>query len=125
MERGVLACLLVRRCHLSHHGILVEHGSDGTVFGKEFAHHGWHFHIIPGGGEANVAVSLANYGHEAVFVSKLPKYEIRQITVNALRRYGVDTRYIVRGGRPCLADPNVSASQRQCVYAVETSRLDL
>ena len=98
MERGVLACLLVRRCRLSHHGILVERGSDGTVFGKEFARHGWHFHIIPGGGEANVAVSLANYGHEAVLVSKLPKYEIRQITVNALRRYGVDTRYIVRGG---------------------------
>ena len=31
------------------------------------------FRIIPGGGEANVAVSLANYGHEAYFVSKLPK----------------------------------------------------
>ena len=125
MKRGVLACLLVRRCRLSQHGILMERGSDGTVFGKEFARHGWHIHIIPGGGEANVAVSLANYGHEAVFVSKLPKHEIRQITVNALRHYGVDTRYIVRGGRLCLADPNVSASQRQCVYAVETSRLDL
>ena len=57
-----------------------------------------HFRIIPGGGEANVAVSLANYGHEAVFVTKLPKHEIGQIAVNALRRYGVDTRYIVRGG---------------------------
>ena len=32
--------------------------------------------IIPGGGEANVAVSLANYGHDAYFVSKLPKHEI-------------------------------------------------
>lgn len=57
-----------------------------------------HFRIIPGGGEANVAVSLANYGHEAYFVSKLPKHEIGQIAVNALRRYGVDTRYIARGG---------------------------
>lgn len=57
-----------------------------------------HFRIIPGGGEANVAVSLANYGHEAFFVSKLPKHEIGQIAVNALRRYGVDTRYIARGG---------------------------
>ena len=56
------------------------------------------FRIIPGGGEANVAVSLANYGHEAVFVTKLPQHEIGQIAVNALRRYGVDTRYIVRGG---------------------------
>ena len=56
------------------------------------------FRIIPGGGEANVAISLANYGHEAFFVSKLPKHEIGQIAVNALRRYGVDTRYVARGG---------------------------
>lgn len=57
-----------------------------------------HLRIIPGGGEANVAVSAANYGHEAYFVSKLPKHEIGQIAVNALRRYGVDTRFIARGG---------------------------
>ena len=57
-----------------------------------------HFRIIPGGGEANVAVSLANYGHEALFVSKVPAHEIGQIAVNAMRRYGVDTRYMVRGG---------------------------
>jgi 2-dehydro-3-deoxygluconokinase len=57
-----------------------------------------HFRIIPGGGEANVAVSLANYGHEAFFVSRLPQHEIGQIAVNALRRYGVHTDYIVRGG---------------------------
>ena len=56
------------------------------------------FRIIPGGSEANVAVSVANYGHEACFVTKLPKHEIGQIAVNALRRYGVDTRFIVRGG---------------------------
>lgn len=56
------------------------------------------FRIIPGGGEANVAVSLANYGHDAYFVSKLPEHEIGQIAVNALRRYGVDTRFIARGG---------------------------
>ena len=56
------------------------------------------FRIIPGGGEANVAVSLANYGHEAYFVSKLPKHEIGQIALNGLRRYGVKTDYIARGG---------------------------
>ena len=56
------------------------------------------FRIIPGGGEANVAVSLANYGHEAYFVSKLPKHEIGQIALNALRRYGVNTDFIARGG---------------------------
>lgn len=50
------------------------------------------------GGEANVAVSLANYGFDASFVTKLPKHEIGQAAVNALRRYGVDTSRIVRGG---------------------------
>ena len=51
-----------------------------------------------GGGEANVAVSLANYGMDAAFVTKLPKHEIGQSAVNALRRYGVDTSKITRGG---------------------------
>ena len=51
-----------------------------------------------GGGEANVAVSLANFGLDAAFVTKLPKHEIGQAGVNALRRYGVDTKWIVRGG---------------------------
>lgn len=51
-----------------------------------------------GGGEANVAVSLANYGYDAKFVTKLPKHEIGQSAVNSLRRYGVDTSYIARGG---------------------------
>ena len=56
------------------------------------------FRIIPGGGEANVAISCANYGHDCYFVSKLPKHEIGQIAVNALRRYGVNTQFIARGG---------------------------
>ena len=56
------------------------------------------FRIIPGGGEANVAVSLAHYGHEVCFVTKLPRHEIGQMALNALRRYGVDTQFIVRGG---------------------------
>ncbi|MBQ8781916.1 MAG: sugar kinase, partial [Oscillospiraceae bacterium] len=51
-----------------------------------------------GGGEANVAVSLANYGYDAKFVTKLPKHEIGQAAVNSLRKYGVDTSYISRGG---------------------------
>lgn len=51
-----------------------------------------------GGGEANVAVSLANYGLDAAFVTKLPTHEIGQAGVNALRRFGVDTSYIARGG---------------------------
>lgn len=51
-----------------------------------------------GGGEANVAVSLANYGLDAAFVTKLPAHEIGQAAVNSLRRYGVDTTHITRGG---------------------------
>ncbi len=50
------------------------------------------------GGEANVAVSLANYGMDAAYVTKVPKHEIGQCAVNALRKYGVDTKYMVRGG---------------------------
>ncbi|MDL2281885.1 sugar kinase [Parabacteroides sp. OttesenSCG-928-G06] len=56
------------------------------------------FDAVYGGGEANVAVSCANYGHEAYFVTKLPRHEIGQSAVNALQRYGVKTDYIVRGG---------------------------
>ncbi len=51
-----------------------------------------------GGGEANVAVSLANYGMDACFVTRLPQHEIGQAAVNALRQFGVDTSAIVRGG---------------------------
>lgn len=50
------------------------------------------------GGEANVAVSLAGYGVDAAFVSKVPAHEIGQCAVNELRRYGVDTSLMVRGG---------------------------
>lgn len=51
-----------------------------------------------GGGEANVAVSLANFGFDAAFVTKLPAHEIGQAALNSLRRYGVDTSRIARGG---------------------------
>jgi 2-dehydro-3-deoxygluconokinase len=51
-----------------------------------------------GGGEANVSVSLANYGFDSAFVSKLPSHEIGQAAVNSLRKFGVDTSKIARGG---------------------------
>ncbi len=51
-----------------------------------------------GGGEANVAVSLANYGLDVRYVTKLPKHDIGQAAVNSLRQFGVDTSYITRGG---------------------------
>lgn len=56
------------------------------------------FDVVYGGGEANVAVSCANYGHQAYYVTKLPEHEIGQAAVNALRKYGVRTDYIARGG---------------------------
>ncbi|MCR4436610.1 MAG: sugar kinase [Clostridiales bacterium] len=66
-------------------------GYERFVQSKEFG-------VVYGGGEANVAVSLANFGKEAYFVTKLPKHEIGQAAVNELRRFGVHTNYIVRGG---------------------------
>jgi len=56
------------------------------------------FNVIYGGGEANVAVSAANYGLNAYFVTKLPKNPIGQSALNEVRRYGVITNYIARGG---------------------------
>ena len=56
------------------------------------------FEVTYAGGEANVAVSLANYGMDAAFVSKVPAHEIGQCAVNELRRYGVDTSLVLRGG---------------------------
>lgn len=52
-----------------------------------------------GGAEANVAVSLANYGLDAAYVTKLPENDIAQSAINYMRSYGVDTSKIVRGGR--------------------------
>ena len=56
------------------------------------------FEATFGGAEANVAVSLANYGENVAFVTKLPAHEIGQMAVNSLRKFGVDTTKIVRGG---------------------------
>ena len=72
-----------------------------------------------GGGEANVAVSLANYGADSVYVTKLPKHAIGQAAVNSLRYFGVDTSHIVRGGdRVGIYYLEKGASQRGsvCIY---------
>ena len=57
------------------------------------------FEATYAGGEANVAVSLANYGMNAAFVTKVPAHDIGQCAINALRTYGVDTTHMVRGGK--------------------------
>ncbi|MGN0446975.1 MAG: PfkB family carbohydrate kinase [Acutalibacteraceae bacterium] len=72
-----------------------------------------------GGGEANVAVSLANYGMNASYVTKLPSHAIGQAAVNSLRALGVDTSDIVRGGeRVGIYYLEKGASQRGsvCIY---------
>jgi 2-dehydro-3-deoxygluconokinase len=71
------------------------------------------FDVNYGGGEANVAVALSNYGFESYFVSKLPKHEIGQAAVNSLRRFGVKDDFIVRGGdRVGIYFLETGASQR-------------
>ena len=75
--------------------------------------HADRFEASYAGGEANVAVSLANYGMDAAFVSKVPAHEIGQNAVNALRHFGVDTKGMVRGGdRLGLYFVEKGASQR-------------
>lgn len=77
------------------------------------------FEATYGGGEANVAVSLASLGLDAAFVSKLPAHDIGQCAINDLRRYGVDTKWIARGGeRIGLYYLEKGASQRasQVIY---------
>ena len=65
------------------------------------------------GGEANVAVALAQWGHEALAVSKVPAHEIGQACINELRRFGVDTYGIARGGdRLGILYVETGASQR-------------
>ena len=65
-----------------------------------------------GGGEANVAVSLANYGLDVSVVTKLPAHAIGQAAVDSLRHFGVDTSKVVRGGeRVCIYDRAHSAIQ--------------
>ena len=55
--------------------------------------------VTYGGGEANVAVALCNYGLQGVFVSKVSDNAIGQSAINHLRRFGVDTQFVARGGK--------------------------
>ena len=56
------------------------------------------FDVVYGGGEANVAYSLAGYGIDVAFVSKLPNNDIGNSALNELRKFGVDTSKLARGG---------------------------
>ena len=57
-----------------------------------------HLNSTFGGGEANVAVSLANYGLDAQFVTRLPKNDIAEWCLSELHKYGVKTDNVLRGG---------------------------
>ncbi len=81
-----------------------------------------------GGGEANVAVSLANYGIESTYVTKLPNHAIGQAAVDSLRYFGVDTSKIVRGGeRVGIYYLEKGASQRGsvCIYDRKYSAIQM
>ena len=60
------------------------------------------FEAVYGGGEANVALSIANYGEEGVFVTRVPDNPIGQAAINEMRRYGVNIRQDLLPG---TADP--------------------
>ena len=81
-----------------------------------------------GGGEANVAVSLANFGLDSAYVTKLPKHAIGQAAVDSLRYFGVDTSKVVRGGdRVGIYFLEKGASQRGsvCIYDRANSAIAL
>ena len=81
-----------------------------------------------GGAEANVAISLANFGVDSCYVTKLPSHEIGQAAVNSLRKFGVNTQYIIRGGpRVGIYYNERGASQRgsKCIYDRAGSSIQL
>ena len=72
-----------------------------------------------GGAEANVAVSLADFGMDSCFVTVLPDHEIGQAAVNALRPFGVDTKYILRKGDRIgiyFLEPGASQRPSKVIY---------
>lgn len=86
------------------------------------------FEATFGGGEANVAVSLSNFGMDTAFVTVLPKNEIGDACVGELRKYGVDTSMIIRGsGRMGIYYLENGSNQRpsNVVYDREYSAVSL
>ena len=80
------------------------------------------FDVTFGGGEVNVAASLANYGENAYYVTKVPDNPIGQACINFIRRQGVNTDYILRGGeRLGIYYNEIGASQRPSVVVYDRS----
>ena len=85
-----------------------------------------HVEFTFGGGEANVAVSLANYGMDVAYVTKLPAHAIGQAAVNSLRRYGVDTskaapHNCVCGLRPIFCPNPETISKKNILFVFSLS----
>jgi len=86
------------------------------------------FEATFGGGEANVAVSLANYGVDAAFITVLPDNKIGDACIGELRRFGVDTSYIQRGpGRMGIYFLEAGANQlpSKVIYDREYSAISI
>lgn len=78
------------------------------------------FNVSYGGAEANVAVSLANFGMDATYVTKLPDNEIGDAALNSIRKHGVNTKNIVRGGdRTGIYFLEKGASQRSSLVVYD------
>jgi 2-dehydro-3-deoxygluconokinase len=76
-----------------------------------------------GGGEANVAISIAQFGLDSVYVTALPMHAIGEAAVRALRAEGVDTSHIVRSGeRIGIYYAETGASQRGATVIYDRAR---
>lgn len=77
------------------------------------------FNAVYGGGEANVATSLAHFGMDSYFVTRVPDNPLGQSAVCQLRRYGVNTDYIILGGERLglyFLEPGASQRPSQVTY---------
>jgi 2-dehydro-3-deoxygluconokinase len=81
------------------------------------------FEATYGGGEANVAVALAGFGLRSAFVTRVPKHEIGESALQAVRRFGVETDHVIRGGeRLGIYFLETGASQRPSKVIYDRAR---
>ena len=81
--------------------------------------HAQQFEVCYGGGEANVAISLANYGHEVAFASKVPNNALGQSVKKFMNSYGVSTTHLLFGGQRLglyYVEPGVSKRAADVIY---------
>lgn len=77
------------------------------------------FDATYGGAEANVAVAMCNYGLQGSFITKVPDNSVGQSAINHLRRFGVDTQFMIRGGNRLgiyFLEPGASLRASQVLY---------